>query len=116
LDPLLFARSWCDAWNAHDLEAVLAHFHDDVVFTSPTAARIVPESGGRIHGKEALRVYWSEGLRRLPDLHFEIEDVTFGVDTLVIRYRNQSGVSVNEVLVFKGDRIAFGAGTYPLSV
>jgi hypothetical protein len=25
---------------------VLDHFHDDVVFTSPVAARMVPESGG----------------------------------------------------------------------
>ena len=41
-DPLAFSAEWVAAWNARDVEAVLSHFHDDVVFTSPTAARVVP--------------------------------------------------------------------------
>lgn len=39
-DPSNFADAWVRAWNAHDVEAVLAHFHDDVVFSSPVAARL----------------------------------------------------------------------------
>jgi ketosteroid isomerase-like protein len=115
-DPVHFARTWCEAWNAHDLDGVLVHFHDDVIFTSPTAARIMPESGGRIEGKEQLRAYWAEGLRLLPDLHFEVEALTVGMDTLVIGYRNQAGVRVNEVLVFEEDRIIFGAATHAVAV
>lgn len=42
-DPRVFAEDWLAAWNRHDVDAVLAHFHDDVVFTSPVAARVVPE-------------------------------------------------------------------------
>jgi ketosteroid isomerase-like protein len=38
-DPKSYAHQWVRAWNAHDIEAVLDHFHDDVVFTSPVAAR-----------------------------------------------------------------------------
>jgi len=94
------AQSWLEAWNAHDVEAVLAHFHDDVEFTSPVAARLVPDSGGRIHGKAALRAYWEEGLRRLPDLHFELEGLYLGVDTLVIHYRDERGGVVAEGLRF----------------
>ena len=45
-DPKDYADRWVRAWNAHDIEAVLDHFRDDVVFTSPVAARVVPESGG----------------------------------------------------------------------
>jgi ketosteroid isomerase-like protein len=44
-DPKSYADQWVRAWNAHDIEAVLDHFHDDVVFISPVAARVVPESG-----------------------------------------------------------------------
>ena len=33
-----FAEEWAAAWNRRDVDAVLAHFHDDVVFTSPVAA------------------------------------------------------------------------------
>ncbi|QNQ07598.1 nuclear transport factor 2 family protein [Sphingomonas alpina] len=113
-DPSSFAAEWCDAWNAHDLERVLDHFHDDVLFTSPVAAAILPETRGQVHGEDALRAYWSEGLRRIPDLHFTVEQVFAGVDTVVIQYRNQKGVSVSEVLIFDGDRVKSGHGTYPV--
>ena len=114
VDPESFATAWCDAWNAHDLDRVLDHFHGDVVFTSPVAAAILPETQGRVRGKDALRAYWAEGLRRIPDLHFTIEQVFAGVDTIVIRYRNQKGVSVSEVLIFDGDKVRSGHGTYPV--
>ena len=61
-DPTAFADDWVRAWNAHDVEAVLAHFHDDVVFSSPVAARVLPESGGVVRGKAALRDYWLTAL------------------------------------------------------
>jgi ketosteroid isomerase-like protein len=111
-DPTAFAADWLAAWNAHDVEAVLAHFHDDVVFTSPLAVRVVPDSGGVLRGKEALRRYWSEGLRLIPDLHFTVERVYAGVSTLVISYRNQRGGLVDEVLVFADGLVVEGHGTY----
>jgi hypothetical protein len=115
-DPEQFCRHWAHAWNSRDLEAVLRHFHDDAVFTSPVAARVVPASNGVIRGKEALRAYWAEALRRIPDLHFVVESVHVGVNTLVIHYRNQNGVLVNEVLIFDGERVREGHGTYPGAV
>ena len=30
-----FAGHWLEAWNSHDLDAVLSHCSDDVVFSSP---------------------------------------------------------------------------------
>jgi ketosteroid isomerase-like protein len=107
-----FAQEWVDGWNAHDLERVLAHFSDDVTFTSPVASQLIPETNGVIHGKDALRAYWEEGLRRIPDLHFEIEGLYIGIDALVINYRNQRGVLVNEVLIFDRDVVVQGYGTY----
>lgn len=115
-DAPSFAAEWCAAWNAHDLDAVLAHFHDDVVFASPVAAKLLPETGGRIAGKAALRAYWEEGLRRIPDLHFTVERVFAGLDAIVIQYRNQRDVSVSEVLIFDGDRVRSGHGTYPVGI
>lgn len=111
-DPAAFSTAWAAAWNAHDIDALLAHFHDDVVFTSPVAAQIVPGSGGVIRGKDALRAYWSEGLRLIPDLHFTVERVFAGVGVLVISYRNQRGNLVDEVLVFGDGLVVEGHGTY----
>ncbi len=42
VDPETFSREWFAAWNAHDIEAVLAHFHQDAVFTSLYGAEIAP--------------------------------------------------------------------------
>ncbi len=112
IDAVEFAATWAAAWNAHDVEAVLSHFADDVTFSSPLAAEIVPGSGGVIRGKDALRSYWSEGLRRQPDLRFEVEGVYLGVDALVIHYRNQRGGLINEVLTFDGGLVASGQATY----
>ena len=107
-----FACEWCAAWNAHDVEAVLAHFHDDVVFTSPVAARVVPESGGVVRGKDALRQYWSTALAAVPELHFEVVATYIGTQAVVINYRNHRGQLVNEVLIFDGDLVREGHGTY----
>ncbi|MDQ6926152.1 MAG: nuclear transport factor 2 family protein, partial [Candidatus Eremiobacteraeota bacterium] len=32
-----FAKSWIDAWNAHDIEGILAHYTDDFEMSSPYA-------------------------------------------------------------------------------
>ena len=107
-----FADAWVQAWNAHDLDEVLRHFSDEVVFTSPVAAQLLAGSDGVIRGKRALREYWEEGLRRIPDLHFDIEGVYVGVGALVINYRNQTRAFVNEVLIFDGDLVKEGFCTY----
>jgi hypothetical protein len=87
-EPGPFTEDWLAAWNGHDIDAVLAHFHDDVVFTSPIAARVVPESGGMVRGKAALRAYWNVALKTMPDLHFDVVGVYQGESVVVINYRN----------------------------
>jgi len=106
------ADQWQRDSNAHNLEALLCHYSDDVVFTSPVVRQLLPDSGGVLRGKGALRAYWSEGLRRIPDLRFEVEACFVGDDTLVINYRNHVGALVAEVRIFDGDLITTGHGTY----
>jgi hypothetical protein len=111
-DAQAFAVEWVDAWNAHDLELILSYFSDDVAFSSPVATWIVPDSEGVIQGKAALRDYWREGLRRIPNLRFEIEGVYVGVEVLVINYRNQDDRLVCEVLFLDGTLVTKGLGAY----
>ncbi len=112
LDPVAFSQHWVEAWNQHDVDAVLEHFHDDVVFTSPVAARLLPDTNGVVRGKPALRDYWSKALSTVPNLRFAVEGVYEGVDTVVIAYRNQDDGLVSEVLKFDGDLVIEGHGTY----
>jgi len=48
IDVETFAREWIAAWNAHDLERVLAHYSPDIQLSSPVAAERVPGSGGYV--------------------------------------------------------------------
>ena len=103
MKPDEFAREWIEAWNAHDLERILSHYSREVVFTSPVAAQIVPESRGVIVGIDALRSYWATGLERIPDLHFDLVDVLHTVDGITILYRNQRDLLVAETVFFDAD-------------
>ncbi len=112
-EPSEFTRGWLAAWNAHDVEAVLQHFTEDVVFSSPVATRVMSGSNGVIVGKDALRGYWTHALGLVPDLKFELVGVYTGVGSIVINYRNQRGGLVNEVLLFDDDGLVReGHGTY----
>lgn len=108
-----FVTGWCDAWNAHDVDAVLAHFHEDAVFASPFGRLVIDGSEGVFRGKAAIRHYWTTALAMVPELHFEVVRYCIGVDTIVIEYRNQRGVVVDEILIFDGDCVRQGYGTYP---
>ncbi|MDQ7809113.1 nuclear transport factor 2 family protein [Amycolatopsis sp. A133] len=107
-----FVNSWLQAWNTHDLDEILSHFTEEVTFRSPMAVRLLDSSDGVVRGKTALREYWAEGLRRMPELHFELMGTYIGVDSLVINYKNERGGLVNEVLIFKGSLVVEGYGTY----
>lgn len=103
-DARVFSEGWIAAWNAHDIDAVLAHFSDNFEFLSPFIVQVVGEKSGKLVGKPAVRAYWSAALEKLPDLHFELVDVLTGVDSLCVVYRGHRGLSA-EVFEFDGDRL-----------
>jgi ketosteroid isomerase-like protein len=107
-----FAEDWAAAWNSHDLDRILEHYTDDLVFASPRIAQLVGEPSGEVQGKAALRAYWRKGLEHLPDLHVTLEDVRVSVDTIVINYRNQRPQPVAEVLTFRDGSVCRGLGAY----
>jgi ketosteroid isomerase-like protein len=111
-EPGRFADEWIASWNRRDVDAVLTHYADDVVFTSPTALRFAPESAGTVRGKDALRSYWTRALGGNPDLRFELIGVYAGIDTIALHYRNQVGGLVNEVLTFRDGLVVTGHATH----
>jgi ketosteroid isomerase-like protein len=76
------ARNWIAAWNSHDLDRILGHYTDDVVFTSPRITEFLGDPRGRVEGRDALRHYWATALAQLADLAFTLVDVRTGVDTV----------------------------------
>ncbi|SRR6266851_3958306 len=107
-----FAEEWQAGWNSHDLERVLAHYADDVVFQSPYILHRLQEHSGEVRGKEALRAYWGSGLYGQPTLAFTVDDIRVSVDTLVINYHNERSHAVSEVLRFRAGLVIWGCGAY----
>ena len=99
--PADFARDWETAWNSHDIDRILGHYAEDVVFHSRKA---IPLTGsGRVEGKAALRAYWSAALDRQPDLHFTVTQTYLGHGELILAYRTHAGVEAAERLRFDAD-------------
>jgi hypothetical protein len=85
------AAEWVLAWNRHDLPAILEHYADNVVFTSPFVVKLMGDATGTLQGKEALRVYFTKGLAAYPDLKFKPLGVLTGVNSLVVYYESVGG-------------------------
>lgn len=93
-----FAEQWIQSWNSHDLEEIMKHYDDGVILTSPIAAQLLQDPSGTVRGKENLRRYFQKGLEAYPDLKFILEDVTWGLHSMVLIYRNQKGTKAAEFM------------------
>jgi hypothetical protein len=106
IDPELarrVAEEWLDAWNRHDLEAVLAHYADDVEFTSPFAVELTGRADGTLHGIDELREYFGRALAAFPELRFDGLRVALGVSSVTLCYRSVRGLDAAETMFLDGE-------------
>lgn len=66
---LAVVEAFTEAFNAHDLDAVVALTTDDVVFESTS-----PPDGERHEGRDQVRAAFGAVLDHAPNLHFENEE------------------------------------------
>ena len=92
------ANHWVAAWNSHDLDSIMEHYEDAIELTSPVAARLLGSSDGKVIGKVNLRAYFQRGLEAYPELDFRLEDVLWGVTSVVLYYTNQKGTRTAEFM------------------
>ena len=102
-----YAKQWEDDWNSHDLNKILSHYRDDIVFCSKKAIHLV--GYGEIHGKKKLREYWEAALKKQPELTFYVQDVFEGHEMLVISYLNHRNILATETLYFDDNGLVYRA-------
>jgi len=86
-DPLVaVAKAWIAAFNARDLDALLALYGEDAVHTSPKLRDRQPETKGEIRGKAALRAWWADSYARLLGLRYEERHVTATGERVFLEY------------------------------
>src|SRR5260370_2774052 len=70
-----------DAFNRHDVQAVMALMTEDCVFDNTYP----PPDGERFEGQEAVRHFWEEFFRSSPDAVFQSEGMITSGDHFVLR-------------------------------
>lgn len=105
------ALKWFAAFNAHDLEALLALYHEDAQHFSPKLKIRQPESMGLIAGKPALRAWWKDAFVRLPGLQYNVQKLTADHEQVFMEYirsvPGEEDLRVGEVLEIKDGKIVF---------
>lgn len=109
--PLTIAKLWLNAFNEHNLEALLDLYADDSQHFSPKLKIRQPETNGLIIGKDAMRTWWQDAFERLPDLVYREEQLTANNNRVFMEYTRIVGgepnMSVAELLEIKNGKIIF---------
>jgi hypothetical protein len=98
-----FAQEWLQAWNSHQLDAIMSHYAEEVVFYSPFIIKINNDPAGHLRGKTALQAYFSKALTAYPDLHFDLIQVLEGVHSVVLYYRSVGDRLSAEMMVLNDE-------------
>lgn len=108
-ENLSIARAWLDAFNQHDVRALVDLYDDAATHASPKIRAMHPETEGRIVGKAALTAWWQGAIARLPGLRYEPTALTANEDRVFLEYvRHAPGeapMPVAEVFDVRGGRI-----------
>jgi steroid delta-isomerase-like uncharacterized protein len=103
------AHAWIAAFNAHDVDALVALYADDATHTSPKIRALHPDTGGKLVGKAALSSWWRDANARIPGLRYELTAVTANELRVFVEYQRhapgQEAMPVAEVFDVKGGKI-----------
>lgn len=105
------ARRWLEAFNQKDMESLLMLYHEDASHYSPKLKLRQPATGGLISGKSALRHWWQDAFKRLPELHYQLQNLICSEEAVFLEYIRQvpgeEDLHVGEVLEITNGRICF---------
>jgi steroid delta-isomerase-like uncharacterized protein len=71
-----------EAFNTHDVDAIMALMTEDVVFENTSPA----PDGERYEGQAAVRAFWERLFRASPQAHFATEDMFAADDRCLTRW------------------------------
>jgi hypothetical protein len=91
------AEEWCDAWNRKDLDAVMAHYAENVAFSSPTVVKRWGIADGWLRGSTRLRENFAIGIAA-EGLRFDLVDVVIGVMSMCVIYRRETGQLISDTV------------------
>ena len=101
---------FADAWNRHDVDALMSFMADDAVFDSSSGTTIF---GTRYEGRDAVRAGFERVLSNFPDVNFEqlghFVAGNRGVSEWIFRGTRVDGTRIEvrgcDIFTLEGDRI-----------
>jgi hypothetical protein len=103
MDAQNFANAWIQSWNSHNMEDILSHYAEDIEVTTPMIKMAAGIESGSLKGKALVADYWKKALVKIPDLHFELIDVTAGVNSVALYYKSIMNKTCVEVMFFNNE-------------
>ena len=100
MDAKKFAKDWIESWNSHNLDDILSHYSDEIEITTPMIKLAGGIESGSLKGKETVRAYWKKALEKIPDLKFELYEVTSGINSVALFYKSVMNKKAIEVMFF----------------
>lgn len=86
LENEAIALKWFEAFNNHNLQALLSLYHNDAKHFSPKLKIRKPETNGIVYGKNALREWWQDAFDRLPTLNYVVTSLTANDKRVFMEY------------------------------
>lgn len=110
-----FAAEWVLAWNNKDIEVIMSHYADSVVFSSPFILKAQNNDKGIIYGKSELRKYFEKALEKNPDLHFDLKHIMVGIKSITLIYTRKKTLLASEAMILNGaGKVVEGLSHYPV--
>lgn len=100
MDINKFAAHWIESWNSHDVEEIISHYAEDVEITTPLLKLNDSYESGSLKGKILVKNYFYNALKRFPDLHFELLEVTSSKKSVEFYYKSVMNKRAIEVMFF----------------
>ena len=94
-----FAQQWYAAWNARDIDTIMACYEPTIEHSSPFIKRYNGTDDKWLKGIDAVRDYFARALERNPTLRFDPMHITVGNESVILVYRRMSGDLASELFV-----------------
>jgi len=83
----MLKRHWEDGWNTADLDMIMAPFAENILFSSPGIALMTRDpSKTSIEGRDAVRDYVGNALKRTKDVRYTLRATYVGTDSVILSY------------------------------
>lgn len=86
MTPTQIAEAWLAAFNAYDVDGLLALYAEDATHTSPKIRALHPDTGGKLRGKADIAAWWRGAIERTPGLRYEKTALTASDERVTLEY------------------------------